>query len=120
MPNISEAEWEVMKIIWSNSPCSSNDVIDALEHSNAWKPKTIKTLISRLLSKNVIGFKQEGRSYIYYPLVSEKECIKAESDSFLKRVYNGALKTMLVNFMQESDLTKEDIEELKRILEERK
>lgn len=119
IPKISEAEWEVMKIVWSDSPCTSNKIIEALEGAKDWKPKTIKTLISRLVSKNALGFKEEGRKYLYYPLVNENECIRAENQTFLSKVYNGAIKNMLVSFIKESDLSKDDIEDLKRILDER-
>lgn len=119
IPKISEAEWEVMKIVWVDSPRTSNQIIEALESTKDWKPKTIKTLISRLVSKNALGFKEEGRKYLYYPLVNENECIRAENQTFLSKVYNGAIKNMLVSFLKESDLSKEDIEDLKRILDER-
>jgi BlaI family penicillinase repressor len=119
IPKISEAEWEVMKIVWANSPCASSQIIKSLENTKDWKPKTIKTLISRLVSKNVLGFKEEGRKYLYYSLVNENECVCAENKSFLSKVYNGAIKNMLVSFIKENDLSKEDIEELKQILNER-
>ena len=119
IPKISEAEWEVMKIIWGESPRTSNQIIESLESTKDWKPKTIKTLISRLVSKNALGFKEEGRKYLYYPLVNENECIRAENQTFLSKVYNGAIKNMLVSFLKESELSKEDIEDLKRILDER-
>lgn len=119
IPKISEAEWEVMKIVWADSPRTSNQIIEALESTKDWKPKTIKTLISRLVSKNALGFKEEGRKYLYYPLVNENECIRAENQTFLSKVYNGAIKNMLVSFLKESDLSKEDIEDLKRVLDER-
>lgn len=120
IPNISEAEWEVMKIIWDNNPVSANDVIDSLENKMSWKPKTIKTLISRLVKKEVLDFKIEGRAYYYYPLVKKEECVKQESKSFLDRVYNGTIKNMVLNFMENDSLTDEDIEDLKNILEKRK
>lgn len=119
IPKISEAEWEVMKIVWADSPKTSNQIIEALEDTKDWKPKTIKTLISRLVSKNALGFNEQGRKYLYYPLVNENECIRAENETFLSKVYNGAIKTMLVSFIKESDLSKEDIEDLKKILDER-
>lgn len=119
IPKISEAEWEVMKIVWTDSPRTSNQIIEALEDTKDWKPKTIKTLISRLVSKNALGFKEEGRKYLYYPIVNENECIRAENQTFLSKVYNGAIKNMLVSFIKESDFSKEDIDDLKRILDER-
>lgn len=110
-----------MKICWLKSaPCTANEIVKALERSTDWKPNTIKTLIGRLVKKGALAFKEEGRSYIYNPLVAEEECIKAESKSFLTRVFGGALKPMLVTFLQEEKLSQDDIEELKQLLEERK
>lgn len=120
IPKISEAEWEVMKIIWDKNPRSANEIIKDLEGSTDWKPKTVKSLISRLLKKNAIGFNEEGRTYYYYPLVNEKECVREESKSFIERVYNGVAKNMLLNFIEDKKLTEEDLDDLKRILDDRK
>lgn len=117
---ISDAEWEVMKVIWKNPYCTASTVIDSLKDHKEWKPKTIKTLIRRLLEKEVIGFEPFGREYKYYPLINEEHCVKEESKSFLQRVYRGSLKSMLLNFIEDDNLSKEDVEELTRILKERK
>ena len=110
-----------MQICWLKAtPCTANEIAKALEQSTDWKPNTIKTLIGRLVKKGALGYKEEGRLYLYYPLVAEDKCIKAESKSFLKRVFGGALKPMLVTFLQEEKLSQDDIEELKQILEARK
>lgn len=120
IPKISEAEWEVMKVIWVKNPCSANEIIKVLQDKTDWQPKTVKSLISRLLKKNAIGFNEERRIYYYYPLVDEKECIREERNSFIQRVYNGAAKNMLLNFIQDNKLTDEDLDDLKRILDDRK
>jgi BlaI family transcriptional regulator, penicillinase repressor len=121
LPRISEAEWEVMKVIWSKTePSTAHDIVVALSEQTDWKPNTIKTLIARLVKKKALAYEEEGKNYLYYPLVTEEECIRAESRSFLNRIYAGALKPMLVNFLQEEQLSSEEVEELKRILEERK
>ncbi|ACO85138.1 BlaI/MecI/CopY family transcriptional regulator [Clostridium botulinum] len=117
IPKISETEWKVMKIIWSNPYITANEVIDILDDYVEWKPKTVKTLLNRLLNKGAIHFEKEGREYKYYPLVSEDECIREENKSFLDKVYNGAFKTMIANFIEEQNLTKEDIDDLKKLLE---
>lgn len=116
---ISDSEWEIMKIIWINPNCTAQDIIEQLKDSQKWKPKTIKTLISRLIDKNIVGFEQLGREYKYYSLVNEEECRKTENKSFLQKVYNGSLKSLLLNFIEEENLSKEDIEDLKAILKER-
>lgn len=120
IPRISDSEWEIMRILWTKSPCTANDVIDVLNDNTNWKPNTVKTFISRLVRKNVVSFKEDGRSYYYYPLVSEEECLRAENQSFLKRIYGGALKPMLVNFIREDEtLSPEDIAEIKRLLNDK-
>ena len=121
IPKISEAEWEVMKIFWSKAvPCTANEIVDALGSFSDWKPNTVKTLITRLVKKGALGFREERRIYWYYPLITENKCIRSETKSFVKRVFGGAIKPMLVTFLQEEKLSQEEIEELKRILEERK
>ncbi len=117
---ISDSEWEIMKIIWNNPNCTAQEIIEKLKDNQKWKPKTVKTLISRLIEKNIIGYEQFGREYKYYSLINEEECRKTENKSFLNRVYNGSLKTLLLNFIEEENLSKDDIEELKSILNERK
>ncbi|KUO75474.1 MAG: transcriptional regulator [Desulfosporosinus sp. BRH_c37] len=121
IPKISESEWEVMKIFWSKAvPCTANEIVDALGSFSDWKPNTVKTLITRLVKKGALGFREERRIYWYYPLLTENKCIRSETKSFVKRVFGGAIKPMLVTFLQEEKLSQEEIEELKRILEERK
>ena len=120
LPRIPESEWRVMKVLWAKSPLTANEIIKALENTTKWKPRTIKTLISRLVKKGAVGFTKEekdSRKYHYYPLLNEKECVKAESKSFLDLVYGGSLHLMIANFLEEKELSKEEIEELKDILE---
>jgi len=112
IPRISEAEWQVMRVLWAKAPRTANEVVDALAPTTTWKPKTIKTLINRLLKKKALGFNKKGRAYDYYPLVDEVECIKAENHSFLRRVYGGALMPMLANLLEDAELTPDEIEEL--------
>lgn len=120
LPSISDTEWQVMKVLWTNSPITSSQVIKQLEGVTSWKPKTVKTLLGRLVRKNAVGFTQEGRSYLYYPLVTEDACVKEESRSFLERIYGGALSVLLTNFLEDQDLTKDEIDQLKSILDKKK
>ena len=84
-PKISEAEWEVMKILWKTSPLTANAIVKELTGKTQWKRETIRTLINRLVQKKALGFKKKGRQYDYFPLTSEAECVKAETKSFLSR-----------------------------------
>lgn len=119
LPQISDTEWQIMKILWANAPLTANQVIKEIEGVMSWKPKTVKTMLGRLVAKKAIGFNRDGRAYVYYPLVAEEECIKAESKSFLEKVFSGALNVMFANFLEEQELSKEEIAELKRILEQK-
>ena len=115
-PRISEAEWEIMKICWSRPPVSAQEIIDALAAQDDWHPKTVKTLLNRLVKKRALGFQKDGRAYLYHPLVAEKDCVSAESQSFLDRVFGGSLKPMLSHFFENRKLSPADIAELKSLL----
>lgn len=110
-----------MKVIWAKAPCPAGEVIETLSSADpTWHPKTIKTFLSRLVGKKALAFRKEGRAYLYRPLVSEKQCVDAASESFLDRVFGGSLKPMLAHFVEHKKLSAEEIRELRRLLEERK
>lgn len=116
IPKISNAEWEVMKIIWKNPKITSINIINELKNKEDWKPATIKSLINRLLNKEAIGFDKVGNEYLYFPLVSEDKCIKSESKLFLSKVFDGSVKSMLLSFVKSKELSEDDLEDLKNIL----
>jgi BlaI family penicillinase repressor len=116
LPRISESEWLVMQVLWSKSPLTANEVVGELASKTKWKPKTIKTLINRLLRKGALRFNKEGRKYIYYPAVSESKCVRTETRSFLRRVYRGTMRPMLAAFLEDANLSADEIKELKKIL----
>lgn len=119
-PKISEAEWEIMKIIWKKAPVTSDEIIDSLSDKKDWTAKTVKSFLNRLLNKQVIGFKKSGRNYLYHPLISEEECISMESDSFLNRVYDGAVELLFSHYLKNEKLSDEEIENLQKILTNKK
>lgn len=118
IPRISETEWEVMKVAWEQAPCSAGQIIEALNRRDAdWHPNTVKTFLSRLVKKKALGFKQDGRTYLYYPLARQSECAEAASLSFLDRVFGGSFKPMLAHFVERKRFSREEIRELKKLLE---
>jgi BlaI family penicillinase repressor len=119
LPRISESEWLVMRVLWSESPLAANEVFEELDGKTKWKPKTVKTLIDRLVKKGAVKFKKDGRRYMYYPAVNEDECIATERRSFVRRVYGGTTKPMLAAFLEDAELSAQDISELKQILEQK-
>jgi len=117
IPRISETEWEVMKVVWAQAPCSAGQIIEVLTGQDpTWHPKTIKAFLNRLVKKNALGFSTEGRAYLYRPLVKEEDCVNAASESFLDRVFGGSLKPMLAHFVGRKRLSEEELRELRRLL----
>ncbi len=119
LPKISESEWLVMQVLWKTSPLTANEIVEELSGDTKWKPKTIKTLITRLMNKGAIKFEKEGRLYKYRPAVSKDECVHKERRSFVQRVYGGINRPMLAAFLEDAKLSTEDISELKKILEQK-
>ena len=119
MPNISEAEWEVMKVLWKTSPLTANAIVENLTGSTSWKRETIRTLINRLVQKKALGFKKKGRQYDYFPLVSEAECVRAETKLFLNRLGSSSIEPMLAEFVEEKKMSPEKIAKLKQILDQK-
>jgi len=120
LPRISESEQLVMRNVWTQNPATANHIVELLSETTTWKPKTIKTLLNRLVNKGALGYKKIGREYHYYPLIEEDVFVKAESRSFLRRVFGGSMKPMLATMVENEDLSPEDIQELKHILEKEK
>ncbi len=119
-PSISDAEWEVMEILWdSPAPIAANDVVDRLAKKNRWSPRTVKSLLNRLVKKHALGFDTEGKRYLYFPNVTRAECVRSRSRSFVASVFGGAVGPMLAHFVSEAPLTPEEIRELKDMLERR-
>ncbi|OHB84472.1 MAG: transcriptional regulator [Planctomycetes bacterium RBG_19FT_COMBO_48_8] len=119
LPKISESEWLVMRVLWSKSPLAAQEVFEQLDATTKWKPKTVKTLIDRLVKKGAVKYEKEGRRYMYSPAVGLDECVSTERRSFVRRVYGGITKPMLAAFLEDAELSANDISELKDILEQK-
>lgn len=116
LPQISEAEFEVMKIVWKHAPISTNDITDRLLRTTSWSPKTIQTLIKRLVIKEALTYEKQGRVFVYTPLVKENEYIDQKSTSFLKRYYDGDITAMLSSYIENDRLSETDIDHLRSLL----
>lgn len=119
VPSISDAEYAVMKIVWAHAPISTNDVVEMLEKTTNWKPKTIQTLLARLVKKGALRYEKSSRVYVYMPLIQETDVLALESDTFLQRFYDGAANAMMVNLVERDKLSQDELEALKRLLEEK-
>ncbi|HEK8842863.1 TPA: BlaI/MecI/CopY family transcriptional regulator, partial [Clostridioides difficile] len=101
------------------APISTTEVIEKLVETSTWSPKTIQTMLLRLVKKGALTYEKNSRVFIYTPLVKEEEYVAKESSSFLNRFYNGTLNSMVLNFLENDKLSEDDIEELREILNKR-
>lgn len=116
LPQISEAEYEVMKVVWKYAPINTNEITEKLLQTTAWSPKTIQTLIKRLVNKGALSYEKQGRIFVYTPVVKENEYIGQESRSFLNRFYNGDIAAMLSAYIENDALSDTELEQLRSLL----
>lgn len=115
---ISEAESAVMEVLWKQAPQSADEVVAALAQRHDWQEPTIKTLLNRLLNKGALSAKREGRRYLYAPLLSREDWLTGESQSLLQRLFGGRVAPLVAHFSEQRQLSRKDIAELKRLIEE--
>lgn len=119
LPQISEAEFEVMKIVWEYAPINTNEITERLMKTTAWSPKTIQTLIKRLVDKGALAYEKQSRVFVYSPLVKENEYIGQESNSFLKKFYNGDITAMVSAYIENDKLSEQELDTLRALLSKR-
>lgn len=115
--SISESEWQVMKVIWDEPPKTLQDILTKLKHTE-WSITTIQTYLARLVKKGALITERQGKGYLYSPAVSESECQIAESKTFLSRVYDGSLSRMVLGFVKSGNLSDDELQALKQLIEE--
>ena len=119
LPQISEAEFEVMKIVWKYAPTSTNEITEKLLQTTTWSPKTIQTLIKRLVTKGALTYEKQSRVFVYTPLVKEREYIGQESSSFLNRYYDGDITAMVSAYIENDKLSESELDTLRTLLSQK-
>ena len=116
--NISEAEWDVIKSLWDRGPMTAGQVVEAMASSHDWKPRTVKTLLSRLVRKGAVRCDVQDKKHFYRATITRNVATRREARSFLSRVFDGALVPAVVAFLKESDLSSADLAQLRKILDD--
>lgn len=115
---ISEAESAVMDILWARSPLSADEVAAALADRRDWQEATIKTLLNRLLNKGAVEAVRDGRRYLYTPKIRREDWVLSESRGLLERLFDGRVAPLVAHFSAHRKLSKTDVAELRKLLEE--
>lgn len=114
---VSESEKLVMEILWQESPLSSTDVVNRLRE-HGWNEKTVKTFLNRLVKKDVVSFEKDGRRYLYSPIVERDDFLLSESEGFLNKVFKGDMRELLATFVQNKQLSSQELDYLKELLDD--
>lgn len=117
---ISPAEWQVMRIAWTLGQVTSNQVIEIMQRKVDWKPATVKTLLRRLVQKGALKTTKQGRYFIYEPLVGEQSTMDTAADELFSSICEMHVGSTLAHVIKEHQLSKNDIQELEKILEQKK
>ena len=117
-PEISNAEFEVLDVLWDDHPATSSEVVSRLNDKKDWHEKTVKTLLGRLVKKKVLGFEKQQRQYLYYPLIAREDYTKKEAANFVSRLFKGKVAPMVAGFANQNTLSKQDVNELKALIKE--
>lgn len=117
---ISDAEHAVMEVLWEESPLTAQDVSERVPAEREWSANTVKTLLGRLLAKNVIAHEEEGRRYLYRPLVQREDYVTGESQRLIDRLFGGKLTPLVAHLAERDQLTAEDIAEIEALLKDLK
>lgn len=117
-PRISDAEWTVMNVLWTRGPSTLAEVVRELEGRLHWKPRTVQSLIRRLVDKGALRAESSGREFRYHPAVDQSRCQLAEGRSFLDRVFSGRLTPFVAHLMEREEISKDDLAALRAMLDQ--
>jgi BlaI family penicillinase repressor len=115
-PKISSSEWEVMSVLWLKGSQTAAEVFESLPSGHGWKQKTVNTFLTRLVAKGALAADRKGKAFIYTPRVAREKCVQAESESFLRRVFQGATGDLVLHFCERAELTLEEMQDLEQLL----
>lgn len=113
---ISDAEHAVMEVLWNQAPLTAQDVAERIGPDRDWTANTVKTLLGRLLAKQVIAHEADGRRYLYRPLVARNDYVERESRRMIDRLFGGKLTPLVAHLAERDALTDDDIAEIEALL----
>ena len=116
--NLSEGEWKLMKLLWQSQPRTIGEFVNELSYDTGWTKTTIFVMLKRLIAKGAVRVEEGERVHKYFATIERKDVSEGETDSFLKRVYDGSVGMMVSSLVGRHALSESDIAELKKILDD--
>lgn len=118
---LSEAEWDVMEVLWSSAePLTATDIDERLAKDRDWSLATVKSLLSRLLAKQAVTPRKDGRRFLYSPAIARDSYVSHESRRFVDRLFGGRLSPLIAQLADEESLDAADVEAIERLLKQMK
>lgn len=117
---ISDAEHAVMEVLWHRAPLTATEVADALADAREWSLQTVKTLLSRLTNKGAVSYDQDGRRYLYSPILAREDYVGDESRRLVDRLFGGRAAPLIAHLAERQKFTAEDLAEIERLIGELK
>ena len=111
--DISDAEWEIMRIIWTLNQAHTKEIINEIQAKKSWSDSTIKTLIRRLTKKGLLEAKQDGRGFLYLPTVTQTEMMLDATQELLKRMCDMHKGEVIFNLIKDAPISKSDLTKIK-------
>lgn len=115
---ISDAEHAVMEALWDRSPLSAVEVCEQVRDQRGWSMPTVKTLLSRLVTKGAVGTEPEGRKFLYSPLIERADYVGGESRRLVDRLFGGRAASLFAQLAESEALTDSDLSEIEALLKE--
>lgn len=116
--SISEAEAQVMEVLWQRHPQSTDEIAQALVERQDWQLATIKTLVNRLFNKGAISAEKDGRRYLYSPVLQRESWLSAQSMGLLDRLFQGRLTPLVAHFSAQRKLDAAELKALKQLIQD--
>ena len=115
---LSDGEWQLMQIVWQQGSVTAREVLEALPAENTWAYSTVKTMLDRLVEKDVIQSEKRGNVSFYEPLVSQSQARRTAVRSFLDKAFDGAFAPLMRFLLQDGTLSEADRNEIRRLLDD--
>ncbi len=116
LPRISDAEWSVMEVLWREAPKTANEIVEALRGTTNWNPKTIKTLINRLVNKGALTYEKSGRTYLYAPAVEQHAMEQRLVGGLLQGAFQGSARRLILRALESGETSREELDAIKALI----